>query len=82
MAGPPSRFSAGHAHVVEERLEGVLRAQAELLQPLADRESPACRVPPAQARALPAAAGLVLATTTTRSACQPLVVKVLLPLSR
>ena len=28
------------------------------------------------------AAGLVLATTTTKSACQPLVMKVLLPLSK
>ena len=69
-----------HPHVVEEQLGGVLRLQAQLLERWPAR-SPACRVSTSeQARALGAALGSVLATTITRSACQPLVMKVLLPL--
>ena len=81
MAGPPSRFSAGtftslkNSSDVSCAFMPIFLRRWPFSKPGMPRSTSNRLVP------LAPAAGSVLATTITRSACQPLVMKVLLPFS-
>ena len=81
-SAPPSRFSAGTLTLSKNSSDVSCAFSPTFFSRLPRSKPGMPRSTSSRLVPLAPASGLVLATTITRSACQPLVMKVLLPLSR